>query len=135
MAASLDGYTGLKYFLVSSPVEHVAHVQTNRPEKLNAFFDEMWLEMGRIFRKLSHDANVRAVVFSAVGERAFTSGLDVQATSEGGTLSPAGSLDAARFATRVRRHVYEIQESISAIEQCEKRMFLTPTNACSAIHG
>ncbi|KAI1118463.1 enoyl CoA hydratase-like protein [Nemania sp. NC0429] len=120
MAASLNGYAGFKHFLVSSPAEYVAHVEINRPEKLNAFFEDMWLEMGRIFDKLSYDPNVRAVILSAVGERAFTSGLDVQAASQGGVLSQDTASDGARFATRARRHIHEFQRSIGAIEKCEK---------------
>ncbi|KAI0098717.1 enoyl CoA hydratase-like protein [Nemania sp. FL0031] len=121
MTTSLDGYASFKYFLISSPAEYVAHVEINRPEKLNAFFEDMWLEMGRVFGQLSHDPNVRAVIFSAVGERAFSSGLDVQAASQGnGVLSPEGTSDGSRFATRARRHIYEFQDSISAIEKCEK---------------
>ncbi|KAI0479806.1 enoyl CoA hydratase-like protein [Xylaria cf. heliscus] len=120
MAAPLDGYTGFKHFLISSPVEHVAHVETNRPEKLNAFFEDMWLELGQIFRKLSHDSGVRAVIFSAVGEKAFTSGLDVHAASQGPILSQDGTSDGSRYATCVRRSIYEFQDSIGAIEKCEK---------------
>lgn len=124
MAPSLDGYDSFKHFLVSSPSEYVAHVETNRPEKLNAFFEDMWLELARIFRKISHDPNVRAVIFSAVGDRAFTAGLDVQAAQQSGMLSPNAASDGARSATRLRRHIQEFQDSVSAIENCEKRMFM-----------
>ncbi|KAI8624457.1 enoyl CoA hydratase-like protein [Xylariaceae sp. FL1651] len=120
MAPSLDGYAGFKHFLISSPAEYVAHVETNRPEKLNAFFEDMWLELGQIFRKLSHDPQFRAVIFSAVGDKAFTAGLDVQAASQGGVLSQDSSLDGSRVATYIRRHIHEFQDSISAIEKCEK---------------
>ncbi|KAI8950722.1 enoyl CoA hydratase-like protein [Xylaria longipes] len=120
MEATLDGYTGFKHFLISSPAEYVAHVETNRPEKLNAFIEDMWLELGQIFRKLSYDPNVRAVIFSAVGERAFTSGLDVHAASQGPTLSQDGASDGSRHANRLRRSIYEFQDSIGAIEKCEK---------------
>ncbi|KAI1438384.1 enoyl CoA hydratase-like protein [Xylaria sp. CBS 124048] len=118
--APLEGYDGFKYFLISSPAEYVAHVQTNRPEKLNAFLEAMWVELSQIFDKLSHDPNVRAVVFSAVGEKAFTAGLDVHAASEGGMLSQDTTTDGSRFATRLRRHIYEFQGCISSIEKCEK---------------
>ncbi|KAI0406562.1 enoyl CoA hydratase-like protein, partial [Xylaria palmicola] len=120
MAASLDGYADFKHFLISAPAEYVAHVEINRPEKLNAFFGDMWLELSEVFKKLSHDPHVRAVVFSGAGDRAFSSGLDVQAASQGSVLSPDGTSDGSRFATRVRRHIYEFQDSISAIEKCEK---------------
>jgi len=121
MASSLSGYGAFNHFIISSPVEYVAHVETNRPEKLNAFFEAMWLELGQIFKKLSHDPNVRAVIFSAVGDKAFTAGLDVQAASQGGMLSQDGVSDGSRFATRVRRHIFEFQDCVSAIEKCEKR--------------
>ncbi|KAI1812607.1 enoyl CoA hydratase-like protein [Poronia punctata] len=120
MPSSLSGYDTFKHFLISSPAEYVAHVQTNRPEKLNAFFEAMWLELGQIFKKLSHDPDVRVVVFSAVGDKAFTAGLDVQAASQGGMLTQDGVTDGSRFATRVRRHIYEFQECITSIEKCEK---------------
>ncbi|KAI1270234.1 enoyl CoA hydratase-like protein [Xylariaceae sp. FL1019] len=129
MAATLEGYTGYKHFLVSSPAEYVVLVQTNRPEKLNAFIEAMWLELGAIFNKLSHDSNVRAVVLSAVGEKAFTAGLDVQAASSGGSLTTQGGKeDVGRLITKLRRHIYEFQDCISAIEKCEKPVIV-------ALHG
>ncbi|KAI0472593.1 ClpP/crotonase [Xylariaceae sp. FL0804] len=119
MPGQLSGYS-FKYFLVSSPVQDVAHVQINRPAKLNAFFEDMWLELAAIFSKLSHDPDVRAVVFSAVGEKAFTAGLDVQAASQNNALSSDGVSDGARLATKMRRHILEFQDCISQIEKCEK---------------
>lgn len=114
----LQDYAGFKYFLVSSPAEYVAHVEINRPQKLNAFFEAMWHELARIFDKLSHDPAVRAVVFSGAGDRAFTAGLDVQATSLDANLSGG---DGARSATSMRRHIDEFQECITRVEKCEKR--------------
>lgn len=118
----MQDYTRFTHFNVSSPSEYVAHVEINRPQKLNAFFEDMWLELGKVFDKLSHDPDVRAVVFSGAGDRAFTSGLDVQAASEGGALSGSKG-DGARAATSMRRHIDEFQECISRIEKCEKRMY------------
>ncbi|KAI5922697.1 ClpP/crotonase-like domain-containing protein [Camillea tinctor] len=119
--APLNGYSTFKHFLVSSPSEHVAHVETNRPNKLNAFFEAMWVELGQIFAKLSHDPEVRAVVFSAVGERAFTAGLDVLAAGQQGLPGQDSSQgDEARRATQLRRYIVDFQNSISQIEKCEK---------------
>ncbi|KAI1344952.1 ClpP/crotonase [Xylariaceae sp. FL0016] len=120
MAVKLDGYSGFQYFLVSAPTEYVAHVEINRPAKLNAFHEPMWLELGQIFSRLSHDSDVRAVVLSAVGEKAFTAGLDVQAASQSDNLSSGGVTDGARAATKLRRHILEFQDCISQIERCEK---------------
>ncbi|EON68528.1 hypothetical protein W97_07786 [Coniosporium apollinis CBS 100218] len=118
-----------KYFNVTFPQEHVAHVEINRPEKLNAFVEEMWLNLGQIFNKLSHDPDVRCVVLSGAGDRAFTAGLDVQAASQGSILGASGTkLDVARTATGIRRHIFEFQSCITAIEKCEKPVI-------SILHG
>lgn len=117
-----EGYSHFKWFNVTSPSKDVTHVETNRASKYNAFHEPMWLELGQIFNKLSHDPDVRAVVFSGAGEKAFTAGLDVQAASEGGILGEGkgNKLDIARQAVAIRRHVQEFQDCISAIEKCEK---------------
>lgn len=82
----------------------------------------MWLNLSAIFKKLTHDPNVRAIVFTGAGDRAFCAGLDVQAASQGGTLSQSGSdeKDGARTANTLRRHILEFQDCITALEKCEK---------------
>ena len=88
----------------------------------------MWLELREIFDKLSYDPNVRAVVISGAGPRAFTTGLDVKAAAEG-TLSETGDdKDVARRATDLRRHVAEFQDCITAVERCGKPVI-------AAMHG
>jgi delta(3,5)-delta(2,4)-dienoyl-CoA isomerase len=114
-------YGSYKFFLVSSPSDGVSHVQINRPAKLNAFYEPMWLELESVFDSLSHDSDVRAIVLSGAGEKAFSAGLDVQAASEGAVLGKAEDLDVARRAAKFRRHVDEFQSCISSIERCEKR--------------
>ncbi|KAI0386576.1 ClpP/crotonase [Hypomontagnella monticulosa] len=119
--SKLEGYSDFKHFLISSPSEYVAHVEINRPSKLNAFTPDMWIELGAIFAKLSHDPEVRAVILSSAGERAFTAGLDVQAVEQGGVLgNKSEQEDASRIATKNRRQILEFQECISQIEKCEK---------------
>ena len=122
--SQFEGYSDFKHFLVTTPAEYVAHVEINRPAKLNAFFEEMWIELGQVFDRLSYDSNIRAIVLSGAGDRAFTAGLDVQAASQG----PVGGasldhLDGARKAAFMRRHVLEFQECLTRIEKCEKRKF------------
>ncbi|KEY71990.1 hypothetical protein S7711_00011 [Stachybotrys chartarum IBT 7711] len=118
-AAPLPSYSSYQYMLVTSPAPYVAHVQINRPEKLNSFSQPVWLEFGRVFDQLSGDAEVRAVVLSGAGERAFTTGLDVKAASEDSILS-AKTADPARKAKLMRSHIEEFQGSVGALEKCEK---------------
>ncbi|KAK5719592.1 hypothetical protein LTR17_015306 [Elasticomyces elasticus] len=108
-------------FNVTFPSQYVAQVEIDRPKKLNAFFEQMWKDIAKIFRELSHDPEVRVVILTAAGDRAFTAGLDVQAASENGTLAKTGPiLDGARKAVALRRHILEFQDDITEIEKCEK---------------
>ena len=78
------------------------------------------MELRKVFDSLSVSPEVRAIVFSGAGDRAFTTGLDVQAAAQSSTLSPANSGDAARRAAITRRHVAEFQDCITSVERCEK---------------
>ncbi|EMC92556.1 hypothetical protein BAUCODRAFT_295553 [Baudoinia panamericana UAMH 10762] len=113
-----------EFFNVTFPSEYVAQVEINRPQKLNAFHEPMWVNIGAIFRRLSYDPDVRVVILTAAGDRGFTAGLDVQQASTGGVLAQpdakAGSVDPARRAVAIKRHMQEFQDDISAIEKCEK---------------
>nr|POF01234.1 delta(3,5)-delta(2,4)-dienoyl-coa isomerase, mitochondrial [Quercus suber] len=116
-----QAYSAFPHFKITFPFPFVAHVEIHRPEKLNAFSPPMWDEIGRIFSLLSVDPDVRAVVLTGAGERAFTAGLDVTAAASEGPLtqSNAGG-DAARKAAVLRRHIADYQAQITQIERCEK---------------
>jgi len=60
---------------VSFPAPFVAHVELNRPKKLNAINGAMWADIRSVFDILRDDPDVRAIVLSGSG-RCFTSGLD-----------------------------------------------------------
>nr|KMM68394.1 enoyl-CoA hydratase/isomerase family protein [Coccidioides posadasii RMSCC 3488] len=111
-----------KHFNVTFPREYIAHVETNRADKLNAYFEDMWIELRQVFDQLSVDPNVRAVVFSGAGPRAFSAGLDVKAAAKGvlGGKGEAEIPDPGRAAAQLRRHVASFQDCITAIEKCEK---------------
>jgi delta(3,5)-delta(2,4)-dienoyl-CoA isomerase len=87
----------------------------------------MWENMAQIFNKLSTDPRVRAIVLSGAGAKAFTTGLDVKAASEG-LLSSDTKTDPARKAVVFRRHITTFQDCITAVERCEKPVVV-------ALHG
>lgn len=127
MAIPLPAYAQYAHYNITTPTPYVAHVEINRPAKLNAFKRAMWLELRDIFRTLSVDPDIRAVVLTGAGDRAFTAGLDVEAAAASepalqGSKNGQG-VDVARRATVQRREVLEFQECISAVERCEKREF------------
>lgn len=54
----------------------VARVTLDRPEVHNAFDPEMQQELSTLWRELRHDDDVRAVVLTGAGEKAFCTGID-----------------------------------------------------------
>ncbi|KAI9719103.1 MAG: hypothetical protein M1812_003733 [Candelaria pacifica] len=122
MPPTTDTHHKYDHYNLTFPQEYVAHVEINRPSKMNAFIEPMWLELRQIFDTLSHSSHIRAIVLSGAGDKAFTTGLDVQAASQSGALAePSGvPLDGARKAWGLRRHIAEFQDCISSVENCEK---------------
>jgi 1,4-dihydroxy-2-naphthoyl-CoA synthase len=45
-----SSYTSYQHFLITTPAPFVAHVEINRPAKLNAFHEAMWQELRAVFR-------------------------------------------------------------------------------------
>ena len=120
-----QSYASYKHHRVTQPAPFVAHVEITRPEKLNAFYEAMWLEFGAVFKQLSTDPDVRMVVLSGAGDRAFTAGLDTEAAAApGNILDPRTAADGSRKAAQLRRYIEEFQDSIGAMEKCEKRRLL-----------
>ncbi len=68
--------------------EGVAHVLINRPERLNALDREAKQTLARLWREAAEDPDVRVVVISGAGPRAFSSGSDLkEMQSQGGMVS------------------------------------------------
>ena len=81
----------------------------------------MFHEIARIFDTLSHDPDVRSIIFSGAGDKAFSAGLDVrESTSQGPVGKPNSEDDFARRTWKIRRHALDYQNSVTALERCEK---------------
>jgi enoyl-CoA hydratase len=63
----------------------VAIVTVNRPDKLNALNDRTMAELDLVFTALAADADVRGVILTGAGEKAFVAGADI---AELATQSP-----------------------------------------------
>ncbi|XP_076098820.1 delta(3,5)-Delta(2,4)-dienoyl-CoA isomerase, mitochondrial-like isoform X1 [Mytilus galloprovincialis] len=108
---------------VSSPREDVAHVELNRPDRLNAMNIAFWRECRECFQKLATDKNYRVIIVSGAG-RLFTAGLDLM---DMGDVMPTGK-DVARNCFKIRPKIEEYQESFTSIEKCPKPVI-------AAVHG
>lgn len=57
--------------------QEIATVTVNRPEKMNALNGEVIDEIGQAFASLSGDADVKGVILTGAGEKAFVAGADI----------------------------------------------------------
>ena len=77
----------------------VAVLRLNRPEARNALNPELLTAIGLGMLEAEDDPDVRAVVLTGTGEKAFCAGMDLRAFAEGGALGgdPEGMKGFARF--------------------------------------
>lgn len=68
----------------------VATVTLNRPEKLNALDQELIAALPGALRELAWDPEVRCVVLTGAGDRAFSAGGDISDMGRAGTAIAAG---------------------------------------------
>jgi enoyl-CoA hydratase/carnithine racemase len=66
-------------FIIYEKSEGVATITLNRPEALNAFSKEVVAEVLRAVEDVKSDENVRVVVLTGAGEKAFSAGADIKA--------------------------------------------------------
>jgi enoyl-CoA hydratase/carnithine racemase len=63
--------------LIYEQDEHVAIIRFNRPDKLNALTPAMMQELDRLLDQINTDDEVRCLVITGVGDRAFSVGFDL----------------------------------------------------------
>jgi enoyl-CoA hydratase len=85
----------------------VAWVTVNRPDKLNALNHATLNDLSKAFENLASDAQVRVIVLTGAGEKAFVAGADI---AEMHNLSPVQARDFSLFG----------QKLMLSIEQCSK---------------
>lgn len=87
---------------------HVAHVVVDRPDKANSLTARMHAGLRAVWQDIARDPQVRAVVFSAAGDRYFCTGADVGALAESGTVSAGdGRLSDELFYTARQNGVWK----------------------------
>lgn len=79
--------------------DRVATITLNRPERLNAFDDQMLTEWHEAILAADHDPDVGAIIITGAG-RGFCSGMNVTAEASGsGVLRSQASITAAAIAS------------------------------------
>ena len=92
-----------KYADVSMPVtveDHIMTIKFNRPDRRNAIGPGMHEALEEILTTVNNDEDVRVIVITGEGDKAFCAGADVrglQATKASGTRPPGNTLRGAKW--------------------------------------
>ena len=66
-----------KFIKLNKKNNYLAEVIINRPEKLNAMTKPMWIELGKVFNKLSENKDLRCIIIRGQGGKSFSPGNDI----------------------------------------------------------
>ena len=66
----------------------------DNPSRLNAFTMAMWAALPRLIREAEEDPDVRVIVLTGAGEKAFSAGADISEFETGRTAEKAAEYDA-----------------------------------------
>ena len=79
--------------VTTSTSDGICTVKINRPEKLNAMNIDVAKELVTTFETLGKDENVKVIILTGEGEKAFSAGADIEYMSK---ISPDESVEYAK---------------------------------------
>ncbi len=65
-------------YIIYEKSDGIATITLNRPEALNAFSKDVVFEILHVLEEVKNDENVRVVVLTGAGEKAFSAGADIK---------------------------------------------------------
>lgn len=99
--------------VTTSKSEGIATVKINRPDKLNAMNMDVAGEIISIFKDLDRDADVKVIILTGEGDRAFSAGADIEYMSK---ITPDQSVEYAKLGQLLTATVEEVSKpTIAAI--------------------
>jgi len=91
--------------------EGIATVIIDRQEKLNALNPDVIRELGASFDSLRGDEEVRGVILTGAGEKAFVAGADIKVLSE---MTPTSAVEVSRQGQEVLRAIETFPKPVLA---------------------
>jgi enoyl-CoA hydratase len=91
-----------KEIILYEKKENIAIITLNRPEALNALSSEVNLKLAELFEKADADAEVRVVILTGAGEKAFIAGADIK------EMVNLNAVEGRAFALRAKKVVDKI---------------------------
>lgn len=96
---------------------HIGNIKINRPAQLNALNMETLVELERAIGELDRSADIRAIIITGEGDKAFISGADIAA------MSQMNAAEAAAFVEQGHR-------TMNALESCSKPIIAAVNGYC-----
>jgi len=94
-----------------SKEEGIGTVTINRPESLNALNEKVYTELYELFQEIEDDQDVRVVIVTGSGERAFVAGADIP------EMQPQNSIEIRSFVDEARKasdRIYTLSKPVIA---------------------
>ncbi|MFH1382554.1 MAG: enoyl-CoA hydratase-related protein [Chloroflexota bacterium] len=86
-------------FLLYNKAEGIGVVTINRPKSLNALSTDVYGELFGLFQEIEDDTEVRAVILTGSGDKAFVAGADIVEMQPYNSVTARGFIDKARKAS------------------------------------
>ncbi|MBP2625126.1 MAG: enoyl-CoA hydratase/isomerase family protein [Nitrosopumilaceae archaeon] len=72
----------MSFILTSTDENGICLIKINRPDKLNAMNIEVANELIQLFQKIENDENIKVIIITGVGDKAFSAGADIEYMSK-----------------------------------------------------
>jgi enoyl-CoA hydratase len=82
--------------------DRIATITVNRPDKLNALNHDTIVELGAAFRAARDHGEVRGIIITGSGAKAFVAGADI---AELAKMGPVDGIDVSRMGQQVFREI------------------------------
>lgn len=112
-------------FLRIEVKKNIATLTLNNPQKANALNKVLWFELGKAFREIDQNEDVRVCILLGDG-RHFTSGIDINYLAD--IMERCQKIPKEKQKAFLYQTIKDMQEAISAINQCRKPVI-------AAVHG
>jgi enoyl-CoA hydratase len=83
----------------------IATITVNRPKALNALNRAVVEDLARALREVRHDSDVRVLIFTGAGDRAFVAGADIAAMAQ---MTATEGLEFSRLGHRVLQTIEDL---------------------------
>ena len=103
--------------LLTETVDGICTVRVNRPKALNAINPQVLSELVEWFQQINDDSEIKTVILTGSGEKAFVAGADISAMKEMGSLAARNFCNLGHHAMRM-------------VESCKKPVIAAVNGFC-----